>query len=204
MTHERLTTFDHDTRMTIAEASHIIAKSKGFWNIKKDLKTFRMLIITELSEMVEAHRKSKYANVDGYMSLMKKYTTPYGDLNDKEYIMDFRTIFESYIKDSFEDEMADTYIRLGDLLGHYIEIGEYDKEFQVKFAPSGINMDFCPVFSLHLTKILSSDDFRPVDLLLCMAILEEYAVYMGVDLLLHINLKSSYNKTRGLKFGKNY
>lgn len=63
---------------------HSIAKEKGFWDKPRNVGEALMLIVSELGEAIEAHRK-------GRMGIEAK--------------------------DTFEDELADTAIRLFDLCG---------------------------------------------------------------------------------------
>lgn len=68
-----------------------------------------MLIITEPAEGMEAHRKNKKAvKWEGSEDLLHL-----PDESDPEG----RTPFEQHFKDTFEDEIADTFIRLLDLCG---------------------------------------------------------------------------------------
>lgn len=79
---------------------HVIAKEKGFWDKPRETGTLLMLVVSELSEAMEADRKGRYANFDKYYKGIA-----HGDP------------FETYIKDSFEDELADVIIRILDLCG---------------------------------------------------------------------------------------
>jgi NTP pyrophosphatase (non-canonical NTP hydrolase) len=63
---------------------HGLAREKGFWNQDRNVGEMLMLIVSELGEAVEAHRKGEFG--------LEK-------------------------KDTFEDELADTAIRLFDLCG---------------------------------------------------------------------------------------
>ena len=63
----------------LSKLCHRIAREKGFWDSKRNTGEMLMLIVTELSEAMEAHR-----------------------LKDKE---------------GFNEEIADTFIRLFDLCG---------------------------------------------------------------------------------------
>lgn len=93
-------------------------KEKGFWddsprdiNDKKDVALKLMLIVSELGEAMEAHRKGRFA----------VYET--NNLND---MMSFDEYFEKTTKDTFEDEIADTIIRLFDMCGGLnINIGHH-------------------------------------------------------------------------------
>jgi NTP pyrophosphatase (non-canonical NTP hydrolase) len=82
---------------------------KGFWEDKetKNVGEVLMLCVSELSEALEAHRKNKFANIKSF-EMEKRYQVHGDKLN-------FEQSFQSHIKDSFEDEIADTVIRLFDL-----------------------------------------------------------------------------------------
>ena len=75
---------------------HLAARENGFWAKKRNVGEMLMLIVSELGEAIEAHRK--------------------GD-------------FGLELKDTFEDELADTAIRLFDLCGGL----EIDLEKQMKW-----------------------------------------------------------------------
>lgn len=79
---------------------------KGFYDEKRETGTLLMLIVSELAEAMEADRKNKKAN--------RQISWENFDFS-KQYDRD---IFENNIKNSFEDEIADTIIRLFDLVGY--------------------------------------------------------------------------------------
>ena len=83
---------------------HEYAISKGFWDNQRETGTLLMLCVSELAEAMEADRKDRYADLE----LIEK---------DKEDFIDFKWSFENSIKDTFEDELADTIIRILDLCG---------------------------------------------------------------------------------------
>lgn len=88
----------------ISEDIHANAIAKGFWeedNLCKKL----LLIVSEVTEAMEADRKNKYASDD------------IGIVNSIDDHLVFVGRFEKRIKDTFEDEMADTCIRIFDLCG---------------------------------------------------------------------------------------
>lgn len=92
---------------------HKNAVVHGFYSDEKDnhILVKLMLIATELGEAAEAYRNNKYAKV-------KEFHDCCNDLIEDKIIgpteIDF---FEDLVKDSFEDEIADTIIRLLDLCG---------------------------------------------------------------------------------------
>ena len=83
---------------------HENAKNKGFWDKERETGTLLMLCVSELAEAMEADRNGLYADLE----LIEK---------DKEDFIDFKWSFENSIKDTFEDELADTIIRILDLCG---------------------------------------------------------------------------------------
>lgn len=83
------------------------AKEKGFYDDNFNFSEKLMLIVSELGEAQEADRKDKRANL-GYFLERKKVLS-------KESLI---RCFESSVKDTLEDELADAFIRLLDLCGY--------------------------------------------------------------------------------------
>ena len=86
-------------------------KKRGFWDEDdpaNHVGVKLMLIVTELAEAMEADRKDKY----GTLSDIDK-----AEILDEPSNNVFNTDFEGFIKDTFQDELADTLIRLLDLCG---------------------------------------------------------------------------------------
>jgi NTP pyrophosphatase (non-canonical NTP hydrolase) len=97
----------------LIELSHSTAKEKGFWDSERNIPELLMLVVSELSEGLEALRKEHKSNPDTVSSLYNSYL-------QEPYPMDaetFKTEFQNHVKNSFEDEIADTVIRLFDLCG---------------------------------------------------------------------------------------
>ncbi len=104
-----------EIKQLIKEAGET-SKSKGFHEaIKSSDKhatgTLLMLIVSELSEALEADRKGATTNQDLY----NKECLVQNEHGDQGFI----TAFKLHIKDTFEDEIADVFIRLGDLCYRY-------------------------------------------------------------------------------------
>lgn len=84
----------------LADTIHQINKVKGFWDKERNVGELLMLIVGELSEGLEAHRVSRFANMDSF---------------ENEKLIPYNEKFTSYIKDTFEDEIADALIRILDM-----------------------------------------------------------------------------------------
>lgn len=82
-------------------------KAKGFWDKPRETGTLLMLVVTELSEALEADRKGLNARLDIFGQYYKEDLSPY----------QYTELFDETIKDTFEDEIADAIIRLLDICG---------------------------------------------------------------------------------------
>lgn len=85
---------------------HEAVIEKGF--TPQPVATNLMLIVSELGEACEADRKNRHAEIEGYEKAMA---------NPPQPDMLAQACFESFIKDTFEDEIADAFLRLMDLCG---------------------------------------------------------------------------------------
>lgn len=75
---------------------------RGFYDDVRQMGTLLMLVVSELAEALEADRKGKHVNIR--------------HISEKDYLNPDK--FKETIKDTFEDEIADTFIRLFDLVGY--------------------------------------------------------------------------------------
>jgi NTP pyrophosphatase (non-canonical NTP hydrolase) len=84
------------------------AKDKGFWDEPRNVGESLMLVVTELAEALEVHRKGDMIKPVDVM--VKKAMV---EMHDDE----FKEHFAVMVKDTFQDEMADSIIRILDLCG---------------------------------------------------------------------------------------
>lgn len=80
---------------------------KGFYDGNKQIGTILMLTVSELSEALEADRKGRHSNLAEFETRLEKCE------NDDQK----KEAFKELMKDTFEDEIADTFIRLFDICG---------------------------------------------------------------------------------------
>lgn len=155
-----------------------------------------MLIVSELGEALEAHRCGKFCKIDNLSF----------DMNYQEDSPVKSEIgrFEVWVKDTFEDEIADVFIRLFDLCG-YLEIDFIMPENETgTFDNIGENL-----FSLTrlITEIypLEKDLCKIKDILsLFVRRLYRDCQVWNIPIEKHITAKMAYNKTRPHKHGKKY
>lgn len=101
-----------ETMVAVYEAN----KAKGFWDEKRNIGEMLMLVTSELAEALEANRKSRDVNIDGFRADMKNISISDDFVFDTTFEKDeFKLSFEQNIKDTFEDEIADAVIRLFDI-----------------------------------------------------------------------------------------
>ena len=109
----------------IQQEIHKVNVEKGFWEDRKNVGEVLMLIVSELGEALDAHRADKQADVEAFDARSIDRTEP----------ADYQADFQQCIKDTFEDEIADTVIRIFDMcegfgidLERHIELKlEYNK-----------------------------------------------------------------------------
>jgi len=175
----------------LAKEVHENAVKNGFWDNKPSTKHCLMMVITELSEAVQADRKGKRADMEDFNDEMV-------DEDDK---VGFDIAFGWWVKDTVEDELADVYLRLLDIAG---------KE-EINLNSNDVTLNILPkenTFTENMyavVRYLTSDRFSlHGKVLYSMCQIKEIAERMNIDLLRHVELKMKYNQTREYKHGKRY
>lgn len=191
--------YNADTLNRYAKDCHERAVAKGFWDEPHSVGHYLMLVISELSEAVEADRIGKWAKLDpDTIDTLQR-------IADAPYAQEFLRL----VKDTVEGEIADAVIRLLDLLGWMIESGtplvgldNVRGEFGNTAPPKDLTdallrvvcssvlpLSFCSTLEAVLDPIKS---------------LEQLCDHLGIDLMTHIELKLKYNATRPALHGKKY
>jgi len=92
----------------------ICSKCNGLGiNPNRNISELLMLIVSEIGEAQEALRKNKHGDIQSFEDSKWPIDIPTKDYHEYEIYS-----FEEIIKDTFEDEIADTFIRLFDLCGY--------------------------------------------------------------------------------------
>lgn len=167
-----------------------IAKANGWHDIDYPDSHWLMLVITEISEAIEADRKGKHVDkktASSFVTMMKEQ----GDEL-------FKIMFENTIKDTFEDECADICIRLLDLAG--LRNIDVFSDIDVMVEKKQYD-DICkPLYELcqHLT---SKDKDLYVKIGATLSFIFCLSGQYDFDLKWFIEQKMKYNKLRGYHHG---
>lgn len=163
------------------------------------------LIISEIGEMIEAHRNGFFCDKVLFDQMCFYF---YERPNDKDW--NFKHKFETTIKDKFEDELADIFIRLFDLWG-WLDLGvmlleiRKDWEKYIKTSTKNIFSYFQYIIMCLLGIFCNSSTYRKQSSLL--SIINQLYVFAqsrDIDIEKFIEMKMAYNKTRERKHGKKY
>lgn len=186
-----------------------IACEHGWYNEECPDTAEVMLVITELSEAVNADRKKKYAQRK--MFERESVTT---QENPEEH---WRYCYRTFIKDTVEDELADTVIRILSFAGHkgisfteglFRESGirKVVDGYERARAQNGFLSVSFPVqiFTLvrELVDLFHEESETYMEQILSHVFVT--AMLRGIDLRWHIEQKLKYNESRPYKHGKTY
>ena len=180
--------------------SYRVAKEHGFHEDYHSPSHYMMLVLSEIGEMVEADRKNRHADIACFTtSGLESWTT----------------LFETWIKDTFEDEMADVVIRLCDFCGSlgvlpYMKdvMVDMSEDFREFFGNKSVCEQCFQLSSLVVDVQEVSHDADDTEMrhrlgaTLCFVF--EMARFHGIDLLWHVDRKMEYNESRPRRHGKAY
>ena len=193
--------YDADMLNRYAKDCHERSVAKGFWDEPRNTVHYLMLVISELSEAVEADRIGRWAKLDHDTidTLQRIEGTPYA----QEFLR--------LVKDTVEDEIADAVIRLLDLL--FDLLGGYELKSSDLDKVRGADVDRLPSEELpyilfwvteELCRLWRAECLRLEGIPYAIKALEQLCDHLGIDLMMHIELKLKYNETRPVKHGKKY
>lgn len=175
----------------LRDKAYKIACEHGFHDKDYSNEHWLMLVVTELSEAVEADRKGNRALVEEF-----NFGVKYPKNN-------FKLVYDYTIRGSVEEELADTTIRLLDLAGlKGIDVSSIDsKNFVTTIYTTYTFTEwiFAAVRGL-------SNQSNALDVIILFGLWNLFALakHFNIDLLWHINQKMRYNELRPRLHGKEY
>lgn len=181
----------------LRDKAYRIAYDHGFHDKELSNDHCLMLVITELSEAVEADRKGRLGN--RCKSRFEMEYNCYPALVEEE--KRFKCSFENNVKYSLSDELSDAVIRLLDLCGMCkidLENDCLDNEVLEEYSRIFIGKTFTESI-FNITKNLIDRDIS-YSLIKIFGL----AKHLDIDLLWHIEQKQRYNELRPMLNGKKY
>ncbi len=186
---------------------HKNARNKGFWDKHRNEGELFMLIISELGEALESDRKGKNADLVAFdIAIADYFQGETIDLNDKFHRVAWAERFRWYIKDTFQDEIADTVIRILDYAAYdcldidlfkWEQLGDFTAEENIGETLMNV------VASIHYAYRLV-EERKELHINSALLQLFHLSRHLNFDLIRHIKLKCDYNETREKLHSKAY
>ena len=180
----------------LRDKAHANAVEHGFWENKPSNEHFLCLVISELMEAVEAHRKRNRASVPE-----EKKDTAFDPSTFHSGNRYFRLTFEDLIKDTIEDELADAVIRVMDLAG--ANNVNLNGRFCISYVVTKKNSFTENIYAI-VKDLVNSRYNLEEKLNYCRMQICKLAEIEKIDLLWHIQQKMYYNESREKMHGKSY
>lgn len=193
----------------LKDRAYKIACEHGWYDDNHSDSAEVMLVITELSEAVNADRIGKYAQRKMFE---RESVTP--QLNSEEH---WRYCYQTFIKDTVEDELADAIIRILSFAGckgisltdeFFVDsnIREAVKGYEYARKRKGESPYSFPaqMFTVvgGLSDIFKDECETSMEEIMCQIFITAYL--RNIDLFWHIEQKLKYNESRPYKHGKKY
>lgn len=191
---------DIDRENNYVKQAYKTACEHGFHNEQRSNKHWLILVITEVSEAVEADRKLRFAQLEMFK---RESCTPQVESHKEKH---WQFCFEQFIKDTVADELADICIRLYDFLG--VLGGKLNQKPSTdsfilwletfgSYTFAECAYELCTILANKGTNVESS-------VAAALSFTRCWAKHLGVDLQQHIELKMQYNAMRVPLHGKQY
>lgn len=170
----------------------------GFHDKELSIEHFLMLVITEISEAVEADRKNLKAKFGKYEKELNKYEKLV------DYDTRFKCAFEKFVKNSVEDELADVCIRLYDMCGAFDIEPLDDAAIKEDLLTDKSFCERCYYACTILSSYYVAGETPRSTVSFALKYIMLICDGMGIDLERHIELKMQYNEQRPKLHGKRY
>lgn len=195
---------------TLADDAYKIAEKHGFYNENTEIETELMLIVTEMSEAVQADRHNRHGSIEDYES-------------EIQMGRDIPTAYKNALEGTVESEFADIAIRILSLLGWMnskspikinsnsaladeYEIGRIQYTIQNKIHKSNIAADLYRLNGKFSLFVGNESSYWFVSKTLQNILMRTFSIAHNhnIDLMEHIKLKMKYNESRPYLHGCKY
>ena len=173
----------------LATEIHQTAVSKGWYKDPRSTDELLTLIHSEMFEAFEGYRGDKWARI-------KDKTTIIENLEAFISSITFSSFFQLHIKDTVEDEIADTVIRTLDMAAYLeIEIPEVKNVAMLHNFPNIQKTIGKTIIGFY------DEQMTGEKIAILLGLLQEVSSLYGFDFEAHIRLKMAYNATRSYRHG---
>ena len=180
---------------------HEAAQANGWWEPRPNAGQQLMLVVSELSEALEADRNGKQAGLPAFRAYVAG-----AEQTGEDMTLTWPYAFRHYLKDSVADELADAYIRLCDFAAGFglnaANMAAHKAGFSLIQPPVNFGAALLQIVrAIDWIDLTDSANGKESRLAQGLAGIEGLCKQRGIDLATHIDLKLTYNATRGHKHG---
>jgi hypothetical protein len=181
----------------LARIAHGNAKAKGFWETARPEKESLILIVSELAEALEAARANKFCSKQHFAEALNIYREiGRENIIPNEVSGAFNIYFNDFCRGTFEEEIADTLIRILDFAESRKDVFQVEELIEAGESRTGF---YIPMMLFDITAHVMKDELNEAIFLLYLLSVEK-----NFDLILWARMKMKYNETRGYKHGKQF
>jgi hypothetical protein len=181
----------------LARIAHNNAKAKGFWEVPRPEKESLILVVSELSEALEAARANKFCKKENFNEALAIYREiGKDDIIPEEIKGAYSVYFNDFCRGTFEEEIADTFIRILDFAESRKQSFEVEQLLEADLPPIGF---YIPNILFDITAHIMKDELDEA-----VYLLHFLSIGRKFDLILWARMKMKYNETRGYKHGKSF
>lgn len=178
-----------------SKESYKIHRDNGFYTEDMSIAEWAIVVMNEVAELVSAIGKNSRASVEKYETSVMKLIDK---IEPSRVIEDKNALFELFIKDTIEDELADIAIATMNACEHF-GLWVHTDPFYTSKSDCVSSM----VLKMYgnIVDITRGYDKTSTVSSMLLSTLEDIAKHYCIDLNYHIAEKLNYNLTRGYLHG---